>query len=50
MLFDKILERVKEMEKKENQKGDFAPLQYADGGVEIEVTKNGKTKTLKENR
>lgn len=48
MLFDKIMKRIKELEKKENQKGDFAPFQYNDAGVDIIVSKNGKTKILKE--
>jgi|GEM_PF-6476497 hypothetical protein len=48
MLFDKIMEQYRHLAKQENKKGDLAPFQYGDGGVEIKVTKNGKTKTIKE--
>lgn len=48
MLFNRIIEEYKKLSKQENKKGDLAPFQFKDGGVEIKVSNNGKTKTIKE--
>lgn len=48
MLFDKIKKEFDKLLKEENKKGDHAPFQYEDAGIEITVSKNGKEKIIKE--
>ncbi|MCF7951178.1 MAG: hypothetical protein K9L57_06065 [Spirochaetaceae bacterium] len=48
MLFDEIMKRYKELSKKEDKEGDRMNFQYGDAGIEMIITKKGKTKNIKE--